>query len=566
MADIRIKITTDTSELKKDVAQSSKLLKRMEKSHESSVKKRTAKEAESYEKIDKIRDKAFKDSQRQNKLLEKDNQRRLDREVKAEKDAIREKESARQRFRSFALQAAGQGFGAVGLGRLGAGVGLIGAGGLLGAGAGVAIAALGTLVNSIRNLVGFKDQMIRFGIATRMTNKELMGLEAQIGQVSLTTGVGRVPLLESLQEVFKLTRTVPALDQIDHIARALKVSGQAPAEFAQSIEKIGASLKTTDFSKIFRVYQLFTTTGDVGQTIDALGSALPNLQKTEKNLISLSNIMQLKTFKDIDSLKNLNKEFKNIGVTLFSNRQGTQLRNFNDILADITKKKDEYNRLGREEPEFLRTLDINRLRQIETFDDALADINDKIKEIDKSPLTAAERLQSLFEIIVSETAMPALEGASKALNEFLSDEQRVRDFTEAVSGLASAFGTVGKAISVSHNLLSGFFEALAIIPLIRKANETGEFVDPDIVTSPVLRNILKFREKRRQEKLLGVKALEQEISRPYTAPVTAEMGALPTEMGINQIFYISKDSVRQETENKRGQKVDTTITVLPWEQ
>jgi len=566
MPDINIKITVDDSELIKKVASSNKLLGKMEKAHSSAVKKRTKVEADSYDKVNKIAKEQLKAQEKLNKALEQANKKRLDNEVKAEKEAIRKKQAARARMKSFALQAGAQGLGALGLGQLGAGVGLIGTGGLLGAGIGVGIAAISALAKFASGMMKFQDSMVRFGIATRLTRGEVKGLSTELGVIGAGRGVNRSSMLEALQGIFDTTRRVPALDQLGGIANAMKVTGETGKQFAASIAAIGKNLDTTDFDKIFKVYQIFAASGDMNSAIKTLESMPASLKKTEKNMISLANIVQLKPVKSLEDLQKLTTELANAKVFLFKgDPKGGNLNDFDKILKQIVNTIEDYKRRGKELPDILKNFDVNRIYNIRTTADAMQYLKDAMATLDEtSPTTAFDKLKNLLELLVSEATMPMLQKGAEALSKFVGDPEKVRKMTDALGDMVEVLKPLAWYFKVLAKRQKEFFEAVDIYTTPPDVKlEPRKDLDPDDPVNDMIRahnKHLADRKSKEDRYISWVKDLEKQ----GISPIGRVMTKAVEPINIDQKIYLDTASQTAVTETSvnRGEKVKTTTTLM----
>lgn len=445
MADIRIKISTDTSELKKDVKQSSKLLDRMEKSHEKSIKSRTKLEAKNYEKINKLRKEDLKDSIKANKLLERENEKRLKKEVQAEKDASREKEQARARFQSFALQAAGQGLGSLGLGTLGAGVGLIGAGGLLGAGAGIGIAALSGLSKFISQIFDFRKELIRFGIRTRLTRGEVMALEDSIDEAATRIGSSSPKIFEAVEAFSQVTGRAIQPEKVDDLAVAFRVSGQSAQEFASTLEVLRSrGLRTNE--DLLETYTLLAARGgDVTKMTEALQGAFSDLDLTNRsNVRSFRELGFVLNVSDWDEFSKVLKEIRKesggakgpLGRLLEVYQRGARGKAGKDLrlTSELVKDLITLQRSGKL-PEELMNIDFESQISIKPVEDELRETADRLAD---DATVALDRLQQLLFIFTKETVFAGLEKALQKLGDWLADPDNIDAFLNSLEQLKNA--------------------------------------------------------------------------------------------------------------------------------
>ena len=430
MADIRIKITTDTAELKKDVAKSSKLLDRMEKGHAASVKKRAQSESKSYVKIDKTRKKSSLAAVKDFKLIERENQKRLDKEVKAEIDAANKKKAARARFKGFALQAAGQGLGVAGMGPLGAGVGLIGQGGLLGAGAGIAIAALASIAKFVQEIFAFKSKLNDVQLQMRLTNEETKVLESNLDEAAMTVGT-TTPKMLDLANAFAAATGV-ALDpgRFIEMGQAMKISRQSADELQGTLEKLtDRGVKVKDLADTYIL--LAAAGGDVNRMTKEMDGQYKALDLTNNdNVRTMRELMFLFKGKELDKfLKQMDTVRKGkkgkLREMLEIYKPGQRGRSGMDMksISELLKNWRELHKMGKLPPFLIDVL--TKFDKI-SLKPVAEEISESLAKRRQDPGEAMERIKQLLFVFTKETVFKGIEAALTGLATFMSKPENIQ--------------------------------------------------------------------------------------------------------------------------------------------
>jgi len=147
--------------------------------------------------------------------------------------------------------------------------------------------------------------------------------------------------------------------------------------------------------------------------------------------------------------------------------------------------------------------------------------------------------------------MKGLTKGAEALNEFLSDEERIRSFTEAMGGLAKAFGLAGKAINKTGDFIR---ENKAAYDMLTDPEFYAWAFGGKSVGGNALNPLNKINEAAGKRSLPA--ALEENANREAERiDFMAWATALQDSMSLTNIVNVSNDSVDVDTINGRGQKV-----------
>ncbi|HUU89239.1 MAG TPA: hypothetical protein VMX17_16005 [Candidatus Glassbacteria bacterium] len=399
MADINIKVVTDTKNFDKDSKKVNKTLNRFDKTAEKSAKQRE-KEAKDYLKLNK-----------KNLEIEKK------REELSKKAAIKAKPAAGGMSAGKGFSEAGK---SLGVGAFTQAEAFMGVGMPAALGIGAGLVALSAAIKVLIDLFKAKSEMIKFGIAARLSTDEIQKLDKAIDNASITVGTSGTKIQAAVQGIFNSTKTMIPTELVGDLAKILKVTGQNADELEKTWSDLSKRMNTTDPKKILDMYiQLGARGGDVTKYVEGLDGAFKNLNLTNKNNVRFARelmfVFNVKTYEDLKKvLTSVGKTGKQLYKDIVSGKEG-DLENLTERLAKLkTDFPKEFGHLS--------------IERISVSTDAKKEMEDSLTTLYADPLSSMERLQSLAEIFVKSTVFPGIEAALTKLAKWMSTE----DFTSSM--------------------------------------------------------------------------------------------------------------------------------------
>jgi hypothetical protein len=248
-------------------------------------------------------------------------------------------------------------------------------------------------------------------------------------------------------------RKVPE-EQFKQLNMTMRVSGLNAEEFATEYERLSKVLNTSDPKRILDTFSYIAARGsDVTDTIDGLTGAFKDLNKSERNMQTATELMRIfkvKTIEDLDKLlnksgkKSLNNELINIPLYKKDElgRMGKEFREIDDIAKDIVRLKNSNPKVFQE---LFGNIDTDELKLAADYMEKLKEQN---AELNATPEAVLEKLAELFSILTEETAFRALKGLMESLAKWLNNPDNIASMIKTFENLGNTINKIADFLGI----------------------------------------------------------------------------------------------------------------------
>ena len=460
--DIRIEITGDSSDIKKVVKASEKLVKRFEKANAASTLRRVNSQKQAANHIAMAEERKAKQIAAMERRLSRKRARSRLRLMKERVGIAKREAKAEERIkkRSAARMMKFAKFGAAGLG-IGSAVGVVAGG-----------------VTLIKGIAKYERSLRDLRNAAHLTAVEELALGEAIDTVAINTGADRDLILDSIKTIQQGSGVIlKSVEDVTKIGKLIRIMGEDQAAgIAETIAamQLNFSELNLDFMELL---ETSTVVGQAGNfTLDQMADRGRQLTvifqrlggQSAKDWSKFNAMVQIfsavngSVEQTVTSLENFSVAMANTEKVKELEKAGLKLTDINGKVKEGTELLEEFvkwqnaggNIYGLKLEKNVITSLSGMVKQQSKLNEIIKVSGDTAGEFDKQFINVQDTIEAtlaiagqLIKVLSQKAFKDFFKEVSKGLNEFLQNKEKMAEFVEYVKQFAVAMGAAGKAVA-----------------------------------------------------------------------------------------------------------------------
>jgi len=498
--DIRIEITGDSSDIKKVLKASEKLVKRFERVNSASTRRRVNEQKRAADKVKRFEERKAKQTAAMERRLSRKrarNRLKLMRErIRIAKREAKAEERIQKKRRANLLRR----------GKLGA------------AGA---VAALGAaFVFTAKKTMDFDLALTRLAGTQDLTQKKQMELRNAIAEASVATGTGRNALLDTITQIVDKSGDIDlATSNVERLGKIIRVVGE---ESSSDIGELLAALSVSTAGTSLNAMDAFETIIAQGDKANIVLSDMAQNAKKSIGAFASTGLQGREAFAEYEALlqavggildpseavtatkgffrdirKKSGKLKEELGIDIYTDETKKNLKPISDIITQIMDKTggsfENLKKIG-EVSEPIQAVfdalnidlkknngelrDFHKLAQMGA--NASGNIDKKFFRISKTSSQAWKQLGNFAQLLMDETVKGAFDELSKSIQDLLKDKRGMQELRETFQTIGDVLkflvGAGVKIVSTIRKIGGGLGIAAAKIAMSGEEARNREYM------------------------------------------------------------------------------------------